>query len=84
MKWLRRRYPMVDEEAQVVLAIATFVRTPNEPRRRNHFMEFFYIDHARIRDVYAALIYPPPSAPVPNWPPYDGNFPLPADFGATK
>ena len=79
-----RRYPLVDEEAQVVLAIATFLRVPNEPRRRNHFMEFFYIDHARIRDVYAALLYPPPGAPVPNWPPYDGNFPLPADFGATK
>ena len=79
-----RRYPMVDEEAQVVLAIATFIRVPNEPRRRNEFMEFFYIDHAKIRDVYAALVYPPPTAPVPNWPPYDGNFPLPADFGATK
>ena len=79
-----RRYPVVDEEAQVVLAIGTFIRVPNEPRRRNHFMELFYIDHARIRDVYAALIYPPPTAPVPNWPPYDGNFPLPADFGATK
>ncbi len=79
-----RRYPLVDEEAQVVLAIATFIRTPNEPRRRNHFMEFFYIDHAKIRAVYAALLYPPPSAPVPNWPPYDGNFPLPPEFGATK
>ena len=79
-----RRYPMVDEEAQVVLAIATFIRTPNEPRRRLHFMEFFYIDHAKIRTVYAALVYPPPATPVPNWPPYEGNFPLPPDFGVTK
>ncbi len=79
-----RRYPLVDEEAQVVLAIGTFIRVPNDPRRRNHFMEVFYIDHARIRDVYAALVYPPPTLPVPNWPPYDGNYPLPADFGATK
>lgn len=79
-----RRYPLVDEEAQVVLAIATFIRTPNEPRRRNHFMEFFYIDHGRIRAVYAALLYPAPATPVPNWPPYDGNFPLPPAFGATR
>ena len=79
-----RRYPLVDEQAQVVLAIATFIRTPNEPRRRNHFMEFFYIDHAKIRTVYATLLYPSSAVPVPNWPPYDGNFPLPPDFGAPK
>jgi len=47
-------------------------------------MEFFYIDHARIRDVYAVLLYPGPTTPLPNWPPYDGNFPLPEDFGAGK
>jgi hypothetical protein len=79
-----RRYPMVDVQAQAVLAIGTFIRTPNEPRRRNHFMEFFYVDHAKIRDVYAAFFYPPPAVPVPNWPPYDGNFPLPANFGDSK
>lgn len=79
-----RRYPLVDVQAQVVMAIGTFIRTPNEPRRRNHYMEFFYIDHGKIRDVYAAFFYPPPTLPVPNWPPYDGNFPLPADFGNAK
>lgn len=79
-----RRYPLVDESAQVVLAIGTFVREPGNPKRRNHFMEFFYIDHAKIRQVYAAFFYPPSTLPVPNWPPYDGNFPLPADFGAAK
>jgi hypothetical protein len=79
-----RRYPMVDLQQQVVLAIGTFVRTPGEPRRRNQFMEFFYVDHGKIREIYAAFFYPPPAQPVPNWPPYDGNFPLPAEFGAAK
>lgn len=32
----------------------------------------------RIRTIYAAMFYPPPDAPVPNWPPYEGNWPLPA------
>ena len=79
-----RRYPMADTQAQVVLAIATFTRTPGEPRRRNQLMEFFFVDHGKIRSVYAAFFYPPPGQPVPNWPPYDGNFPLPADFGPAK
>ncbi len=79
-----RRYPMADVDAQVVLAIATFVRTPGEPRRRNQLMEFFYVEQGKIRSVYAAFFYPPPAQPVPNWPPYEGHFPLPADFGAAK
>jgi hypothetical protein len=79
-----RRYPMADTQAQVALAIATFTRTPNEPRRRNQLMEFFFVDHGKIRSVYGAFFYPPPAQPVPNWPPYDGNFPLPADFGAAR
>jgi hypothetical protein len=79
-----RRYPMADEQAQVVLAIGTFMRTPNEPRRRNQFMEFFFVDHGKISSVYAAFFYPPPAQPVPNWPPYEGHFPLPADFGAAR
>jgi hypothetical protein len=79
-----RRYPLVDEEAQVVLAIATLIRTPNDPRRRNHFMEFFYTDNARIRTIYAVLFLPPPNKVVPNWPPFDGNFPLPASFGPVR
>jgi hypothetical protein len=36
----------------------------------------------RIRTIFAAMYYPPPEAPVPNWPPYDGNWPLPATFAA--
>ena len=37
-------------------------------------------DNNRIRTIYAAMYYPPPEMPVPNWPPYDGNWPLPATF----
>lgn len=79
-----RRYPLVDEEAQVVLGIATFVRKPGNPKRRNQFTEFFYIDHEKIREIYAAYFYAAPDQPVPNWPPYDGNFPLPADLATAK
>ena len=42
------------------------------------FSEWFFIDNAKIRLIYSAMFYPPPDQPVPNWPPYDGNWPLPA------
>lgn len=77
-----RRYPVVDVEAQAVLAIATFIREPGNVKRRNHLMEYFYIDDGRIRDVYTAFLYPEATQPVPNWPPYDGNFPLAPNMGA--
>ena len=77
-----RRYPVVDEEAQAVLALAVFLRKPGSTTRRNMFSEWFFIDKARIHLVYAAMFYPPPEQPVPNWPPYDGNFPLPPSVGA--
>lgn len=75
-----RRYPIVDEEAQAVLALGLFLRKPGSPTRRNMFSEWFFIDNAKIHLVYAAMFYPPPDQPVPNWPPYDGNFPLPASL----
>jgi hypothetical protein len=73
-----RRIPLVDEEAQVVLAYAVFIRRPGSPTPRNVFSEWFIIDDARIRTIYTAMFYPPPELAVPNWPPYDGNWPLPA------
>jgi hypothetical protein len=73
-----RRYPLVDEEAQVVLALVVFLRSPGVTQRRNGLSELFYIDGGKIRAIYAAMFYPAPGQPVPNWPPYDGNFPLPA------
>ncbi|PWU11340.1 MAG: hypothetical protein C5B51_02835 [Terriglobia bacterium] len=79
-----RRYPIVDEEAGVVLAIAVFLRKPGTTTRRNALSEWFVIDKNKIRSIYSAMFYPPPEAPVPNWPPYDGNWPLPASFAAPQ
>jgi hypothetical protein len=73
-----RRIPLVDEEAQVALAYAVFIRRPGSPTPRNVFSEWFVMDDARIRTIYTAMFYPPAELAVPNWPPYDGNWPLPA------
>ena len=73
-----RRVPLVDEEAQVALGYAVFIRRPGSPTPRNVFSEWFVVDAAKIRTIYTAMFYPPPELAVPNWPPYDGNWPLPA------
>jgi hypothetical protein len=73
-----RRFPVVDEEAGVVLATAVFLRRPGSPAPRNVFSEWFVIDEGKIRSIYSAMFYPPGDLPAPNWPPYDGNWPLPA------
>lgn len=72
-----RRYPVVDEEQQVVMGLGVFLREPNSVNRRLGLSEFFFIDENLISQVYAALFYAAPDQPVPNWPPYNGNFPLP-------
>jgi hypothetical protein len=72
-----RRIPLVDEEAQVVLAYAVFIRRPGSPTPRNVFSEWFVIDEAKIKTIYTAMFYPPAELAVPNWPPYEGNWPLP-------
>ena len=72
-----RRTPLVDEDAQVALAFAVFIRRPGSPTPRNVFSEWFFIDDGKIRTIYTAMFYPPPDLAVPNWPPYDGNWPLP-------
>ncbi len=77
-----RRFPVVDTEAQIVLAYAVFIRRPGSPSRRNAFAEWFEIDTNKIRHVYSAMYYPANDLPVPNWPPYDGNFPLPAELAS--
>lgn len=78
-----RRFPVVDEEAGVVLAIAVFLRKPGTATRRNVFSEWFAIENNKIHTIHSAMFYPAPEAPVPNWPPYDGNWPLPATFAAS-
>lgn len=73
-----RRYMLVDSEAQVVIGSAVFIRTPNSPKRRNHFMEVFTMDGGKISAVRAAMFYADPGLPLPNWAPYEGNFPIAA------
>jgi hypothetical protein len=75
-----RRIPLVDEEAGVVLAMAVFIRKPGSPVRRNAFSEWFWLEDGKIRNIWTAMFYPGPERPVPNWPPFDGNFPLPASI----
>jgi hypothetical protein len=75
-----RRTPLIDEAAQVVLATGVFIRRPGSPTPRNAASWWFVIDEGRIRTTYTAMFYPPPGLAVPNWPPYDGNWPLPATF----
>jgi hypothetical protein len=79
-----RRYLLVDEEAQVMVCSAVFIRKPGDQRRRNHFMEVFGIDRGKISTVHAAMFYAEPDLPLPNWPPYEGNFPLIANPQPTK
>ena len=73
-----RRFPVVDEEAGTVLGLAVFIRRPGSPTPRNVFSEWFVIDDAKIKTIYTAMYYPEPERAVPNWPPYEGNWPLPA------
>lgn len=72
-----RRIPLIDEEAQVVLAMGVFIRKAGSPTPRNAASWWFVIDDAKIRTTYTAMFYPPAQLAVPNWPPYDGNWPLP-------
>ena len=78
-----RRIPLIDEESQAVLAMAVFIRRPGSPTPRNVFSEWFFIDEEKIRTIYTAMFYPPPELAVPNWPPYEGHWPLPAGIVPT-
>lgn len=71
-----RRFPIVDEEAGMVLGLGVFLRKPGEAMRRNQFSEWFVIDQGKLRAIYSSMFYPDQEALVPNWPPYDGNWPV--------
>jgi len=71
-----RRVHVVDVEQQVVMMSVVFLRLPGNERWRNHFTHTMSIEDGLIRHVHGAMFYAPPTQPVPNWPPYDGNFPL--------
>jgi hypothetical protein len=78
-----RRIPLVDQEAQMALGMAVFIRRPGSPTPRNVFSEWFNVEDGRIRTIYTAMFYPEPERAVPNWPPYEGNWPLPATVAPT-
>ena len=65
---------------QMVLGMAVFIRRPGSPTPRNVFSEWFNVEDGRIRTIYTAMFYPEPERAVPNWPPYEGNWPLPANM----
>jgi hypothetical protein len=71
-----RRYPIVDEEAGVVLGLVLFERKPGVAMRRNLLSEWFFIEQGKIRSIYASMFYPEQEAMAPNWPPFDGNWPV--------
>jgi hypothetical protein len=75
-----RNFYVIDEESQAVMVAAMFRRQAKSPRLRNHFTELFHVDHGKIRDIHAAFYYAPEDRPVPNWPPYDGLYPLPSGY----
>jgi hypothetical protein len=75
-----RDFFVIDAEAQTVMVSAMFRRDAKNPKLRNHFTELFHLDHGKIRDIHAAFYYAPEDRPVPNWPPYDGLYPLPASY----
>ncbi len=79
-----RRFLAVDEDQQVVVTSAIFLRNANGFQRRCVFFELFYIDRNRISQIYSVIYYPNPGVPVPNWGHYYGNWPLPANFGDAK
>ncbi len=72
-----RRVAFVDDEAGLVLGMAVFIRRAGASLPRNAFSEWFWIEDGKIRNIWTAMYYPGPERPVPNWPPFEGNFPLP-------
>jgi len=75
-----RNFYVIDEESQAVMVSAMFRREARSSKLRNHFTELFHLDHGKIRDIHAAFYYAPEDRPVPNWPPYDGLYPLPSSY----
>jgi len=70
---VNRRYPVVDEEAGMVMATAIFNRPPGAKRRdgtlwpRLLFTEFFPVEKGRFTAIYAAMFYLPPDAVDSGW-----------------
>ena len=59
-----------------------FLRKPGTTLMRNLLAEWFFVDNNKIRNIWASMFYPTNDQPVPNWPPYEGNFPVAKEFAA--
>jgi len=70
---VNRRYPVVDEEAGVVMATAVFNRPPGAKRQDGTLWpkllltEFFPVEQARFTGIYAAMFYLPPQITDSGW-----------------
>ena len=69
-----RRFPVVDEQAGVVLGMVVFNRPPGAKRGdgapfpRNLLTEIFVVENGRIHGIYAAMHYLVPDNPeAPGW-----------------
>ena len=63
-----RRFPLIDEEAGVVMGATIFHRPPESTLRRNLLTEYFFERKGKIAAIYAAMFYLAPEAPdSPGW-----------------
>ncbi|CAN5310244.1 hypothetical protein BH11PSE2_BH11PSE2_18710 [soil metagenome] len=60
---VHRRFPVIDEEAGVVLGTAMFLRPPGSTRQRLLLSEYFETGQGRINTIYAAMNYLSAAAP---------------------
>ena len=61
-----RRFPLVDEEAGVVMGATLFRRPPTNQMRRNLLTEYFYVVDGKLAHITAAMFYIDPAAPHSN------------------
>jgi hypothetical protein len=59
-----RRFPVVDEEAGVVLGTAIYVRYPNNPAQDNLVHEYFLIRDGKISGLWTSMHFLPKGSPV--------------------
>lgn len=59
-----RRFPVVDEEAGVVLGTAIYVRYPDNPAQDNLVHEYFVIRNGKISGLWTSMYFLPKGSPV--------------------
>lgn len=59
-----RRFPVVDEEAGVVLGTAVYVRFPEVPAQDNLVHEYFFIRNGKIAGLWTSMYFLPKGTPV--------------------